>query len=63
MIYFYSGVYFVLCFYIIMVISTGQGLAVSSQKDVGAAEAAGKLRIGVRIHSEGTAGQVTRSAA
>lgn len=46
-----------------MVISTGQGLAVSSQKDVGAAEAAGKLRIGVRIHSEGAAGQVTRSAA
>lgn len=46
-----------------MVISTGQGLAVSSQKDVGAAEAAGKLRIGVRIHSESTAGQVTRSAA
>lgn len=47
---------------LIVVISTGQGLAVSSQEDVGAAEAAGELRVGVHIHSESTAGQVARSA-
>lgn len=57
-----TGVCFLLCFYIIIVISTGQGLAVSSQKDVAAAEAAGKFRIGVCISSESATGQVTWSA-